>query len=192
MPWHTISRTVSLTVDDSFADRVNAAGASGERTPRARSSSRVRFDLDKNTELSPEAPRKKDTRFSDSETPDPDERRHRRRKHRDRDRDRDRDSERGRDRGDRRSRKDRESNDLMNDKYERPPRSTTTEEDAGDSDATEEMPDRFDSKGNKKSEDPLNELISGLASRFLGSQGQGGGGDGGDEDEGRRGRRHRH
>ena len=153
-----------------FLDRVDNT-TSGERTPRARSSSRVRFDLDRNTELSPEAPRKKEARFSDSETPDPEERRHRRRKHRDRD-----------DR--RRSRDGRESNDLMNDKYERAPRSTTDE---GGSDATEDLPERFDSKGNKKGEDPLNELISGLASRFLGSQG----GDAGD-DEDRRGRRHRH
>lgn len=81
----------------------------------------------------------------------------------------------------------------MNDKYERPPRSTTTDDgDRGDdSDATETLPDRFDSKGNKKGEqDSLNELISGLASRFLGSQQQQGGGEG-EEDE-RRGRRHRH
>lgn len=75
----------------------------------------------------------------------------------------------------------------MNDKYEHPPRSSTDE--GGRSDGTEDLPERFDSKGNKKSEDPLNDLISGLASRFLGGQQQGGGEE---EDDGRRGRRHRH
>lgn len=168
-------------------DRVDAAAdlASGERTPRARSSSRVRFDLDKNTELSPEAPRKRDTRFSDDRAAEePEERRHRRRKHRDRDRSGDRGEHQHHHR--RRGSRDRRgsSDDLMNDKYERapPPRSSTTEEE-GDSDATEDLPERFDAKGNRKGEDPLNDLISGLASRFLG---------GDDEEEGRRGRRHRH
>lgn len=163
-------------------DRVDAATiASGERTPRARSSSRVRFDLDKNTELSPEAPRK--PRFSDSDAAEPaEERRHRRRKHRDRDR--------GEDRGDKSDRRSRGS-DLMNDKYERAPGRSGADE--GESDGTEDLPDRFDSKGNKKgagtgAEDPLNDLISGLASRFLSGQ-QGGRGE---EEEGRRGRGRRH
>lgn len=75
----------------------------------------------------------------------------------------------------------------MNDKYERPPRSSAVD-DEGDSDATEDLPDRFDSKGNKKGDDPLNDLISGLASRFLGGQQ----GENGEDDDERRGRRHRH
>lgn len=71
----------------------------------------------------------------------------------------------------------------MNDKYERAPRSTTDE---GESEGTVDLPDRFDERGEPKKDDPLNDLISGLASRFLGGE------QGRDEDEGGRGRRSRH
>jgi hypothetical protein len=66
----------------------------------------------------------------------------------------------------------------MHDKYERPP-------DDNDSNATEELPDRFDADGNRKPErsDPLEQLIGNLASRFLG---------GGEEEERGGRRRHRH
>ena len=99
-------------------------------------------------------------RFSDSETPNDKKRRHRRRKHRDRGRD-----------GDGASR---DSAQLMNDKYERAPRDN-------ESDTTEDLPERFDKDGNPKHEsDPIEQLLGGLASRFLG---------GGGEDEERHGRR---
>ena len=149
----------------------------GVSTPRARSSSRVRFNLDKNEYNSPEAPKKRpEERFSDSETNKDQKRRHRRRKHRDRDDDRSKGKER--------EGSHRDSPQLMNDKYDRAPR-----DDA--SDVTEDLPDRFDEKGNRKGEgggsgDPLEALLGGLASKFLG-------GGGGSEDGERHGRRrHRH
>lgn len=140
------------------------------RTPRARSSSRVRFNLDANTAHSPETPKKRpEQRFSDTETSGDKKKRHRRKKHRDRG-ERDRGGEASRD-----------SPQLMNDKYERAPKDD-------DSDDTEELPDRFDEHGNKKAEsgDPLEHLLGNLASRFLG----GGGNDESDSRSGRR--RHRH
>ena len=158
------------------------ASTEGTRTPRARSSSRVRFDLGANTALSPEAPRRR-KESSDTETSGGDQQgRRRKKKHHDRDRD----SERSDRRRDDRDRDRRGSNDLMNDKYERAPRSTT---DDGESEDTVDLPDRFDERGNPKKDDPLNDLISGLASRFLGGSQQN---DDDDERESRRGRRHRH
>lgn len=66
----------------------------------------------------------------------------------------------------------------MNDKYERAPNDN-------DSDATEELPPRFDEHGNRRPErsDPLEQLIGNLTSRFLGG--------GENEERGGR-RRHRH
>jgi hypothetical protein len=133
------------------------------RTPRARSTSRVRFNLDANELHSPEAAKRApaDERFSDTETSGDRKRRHRRRKHRDKGKEAARDSPQ-----------------LMNDKYERAPNDN-------DSDMTEELPARFDEHGNRKPErsDPLEQLIGNLASKFLG----------GSEEEERSGRRrHRH
>lgn len=144
--------------------------ADSVRTPRARSTSRVRFNLDANELHSPEAPKRRpEERFSDTETSGDQKRRHRRRKHRDGNKHRDRDRGEG---------TSRDSPQLMHDKYERPPNDN-------DSNATEELPDRFDEHGNRRPErsDPLEQLIGNLASRFLGS--------GEDEERGGR-RRHRH
>ena len=124
---------------------------------------------------SPEAPRNKRTeeRYSDTETSGDQKRRHRRRKHRDRG-----------------SESHRDSPQLMNDKYERPPQSTTTEE---ESDGTVELPHRFDERGNRKHDggDALQELLGGLASKFLGgSEDDHGHGSDRESRSGRR--RHRH
>lgn len=77
----------------------------------------------------------------------------------------------------------------MNDKYDRPPSGAPRDD---ESDGTIELPERFDEHGNRKEgghTDPLEAILGGLASKFLG----GGGGGGGDEEEGRSGRRrHRH
>ena len=141
-------------------------------TPRARSMSRVRFDLGANEMHSPEAAKKKatDERFSDSEVTGDRKRRHRRRKHR--------------------GESSRDSPQLMNDKYERPPSGVHRDD---ESDGTVELPERFDENGNRKGEssDPLEQLIGNLASRFLGG---GGGGEeqGGDRDSRSGRRRHRH
>ena len=136
----------------------------GVSTPRARSSSRVRFNLDANQYNSPEQSKKRvEERFSDSETHDDRKRRHRKRKHR-------RDEDGARD-----------SPQLMHDQYERAPKDRDNE-----SDSTEDLPERFDQNGNPKHQqgDPLELLLGGLASRFLG---------GGAEEEERHGRRrHRH
>lgn len=150
----------------------------GVNTPRARSSSRVRFDLGANEAISPEQPKKKEERYSDSETNGDRKRRHKKKKHRDRD---DRHREEG---------GHRDSPQLMNDKYERPPTASTQRDD--DSDGTIEMPERFDEHGNRKNEhgDPWSELIGGLASKFLGGEEQGHGGSDSGSRSGRR--RHRH
>jgi hypothetical protein len=149
----------------------------GVATPRARSTSRVRFDLGANEAHSPETPRKAQERFSDSETSGDRKRRHKHSKrssrhHRERSRDRE-------------SRHSTDSPQLMNDKYERPPRSRRHRDDDEGSEGTIELPERFDEQGNRKAEggDPLEQLLGGLASKFLG---------GGDDDDrsSRRGRRH--
>ena len=98
---------------------------------------------------SPEASRKKgEERHSDTETDGDRKRRHRRRKHRDKEGTRD-------------------SPQLMNDKYERPPSGAPRDD---DSDGTVDLPDRFDERGNRTQEsgDPLEQLIGNLASRFMG------------------------
>lgn len=173
----------------------------GVSTPRPRSTSRVRFDLDSNIAHSPEATRRKDdakrgdpSEQRDSDTEQSDERKHRRRsKRKGKERERDghdshrdegkKHERRGHDRGhDRDRNRDRDRGDNGN-----------------DSDDTVDLPDRFDENGNRKPEDPLaqkiNELLAGqggagnlfkgLVGGLLG--GQGGGGD--DDDEGRSSRR---
>lgn len=159
----------------------------GVRTPRARSSSRVRFDLNANEAHSPETRKKTLERDNGSEQHGDRTRRHRHKHDR-----RSGGKERERERGDRD-----DDDDLMHDKYERPPASSTAstarggrrhrrDDDEG-SEGTVDLPDRFDSHGNRKPEgDGIEALLGSLASRFLG---------GGDEDEdsGRSGRRrHRH
>lgn len=147
----------------------------GNETPRARSTSRVRFNLDANEAHSPEAQRRRRSRNENRNRDENDNgeasrRHHRLQKHK-------RDS------------KDPKGDEFMNDKYERPPSGSTYNEDEENSDGTIDMPARFDAKGNKIREtgDGLEGLIGTLASRFLGS----GGGD--DEEGGRSGRRrHRH
>lgn len=160
----------------------------GLATPRARSSSRVRFDLGANEAHSPEAP-KKSTRQDDETDGGDRHRRHRhsdkrssRHQHRERSRSRDRD-------------RDRDSTSLMNDKYERPPSSAAgpsgsgksrrrdRDDDEEESEGTVDLPERFDEHGNPKAEsgDALQQLLGNLASRFLGGDGE--------EEEGRSGRR---
>ncbi|KAK0922282.1 hypothetical protein LTR91_004956 [Friedmanniomyces endolithicus] len=148
--------------------------ADGVSTPRARSrsQSRVRFNLDANQAISPEASRKgvNDERQTDSESKGED--RHRRRRRRG-------EGERGR----------------GGDGHRDPPGSTrdTRYERENDSDNTVELPERFDEQGNRKAEgDPLADGIT----KFLGGAGfadllgrLGGGGGGEEEDTGRSGRR---
>ena len=134
--------------------------ADGLATPRPRSGSRVRFDLDSNVTHSPELGRRKDdakrgdpaesSRHS-SDKDSSEDKRHRRHKRRGKERERSSSRDRERDSG------------LMHDKYER-------RHDDGDnySDDTEVLPDRFDENGNKKAEDPLAQQINSLL------QGQGG------------------
>ena len=119
---------------------------------------------------SPEATKRKEERFSDSETSGDRKRRHRRRKHRDREGARD-------------------SPQLMNDKYERPPSSA---KDENDSDGTVDLPPRFDEHGNRKAEggDAIEQLIGNLATRFLGGDEHSGHGSDRESRSGRR--RHRH
>jgi len=177
-------------------------------TPRPRSSSRVRFDLESNIAHSPDSSRRKDDakrddpseqRHSDTETSD--DRKHRRR-HRKKGKERahdDDDGDRPRDRDRHRSDADdrkRGSTGLMHDKYDRGR--------AEDEDSVIDLPDRFDKHGNPKPEDPLaakiNDLLSGrggggdliktLAEGFLGGGGSTSDNHGGaDEEEGRRRRR---
>ena len=84
----------------------------------------------------------------------------------------------------------------MNDKYERPPSSSTgrsgrgsRRDDDEESEGTIELPSRFDEHGNRKAEggDGLEALLGGLASKFLG-----GGGEEGDDGARSGRRRHRH
>lgn len=173
--------------------------ADGVSTPRARSSSRVRFDLDSNVAHSPEATRRKDDakrgdpseqRASDTEQSD--DRKHRRRSKRSKGKERERDGhhshrEEGEDRERRGHDRDRNRERDRGDKDD-------------DSDGTVDLPDRFDENGNRKPEDPLaqkiNELLAGqggagglfkgLMGGLLGGQGGGGGED---SDEGRSSRR---
>lgn len=155
------------------ADREPSDGVS---TPRARSTSRVRFDLSSNTEHSPETSRKSAQRSTDTDDRDSKdgERKHRRRrkKHRSHgDGDEPRDSPR-----------------LMHDKYEHDPKDS-------DSDGTVDLPPRFDEQGNRAAEGPgdhlsdkINELLSGrgglggLLGGLLGNEDHG-------NDDGRSGRR---
>lgn len=151
-------------------------------TPRQRSSSRVRFDLESNTAHFPDASRRKDDakrddpgadRHSDTETSD--DRKHRRRKRKGKERNRD-DPQQKRDR--QQASRDRSPSE--------------------DSDGTIDLPARFDDQGNRKHEDPLaqkiNDLINGqggaggIFKALLGGGSDTGGGGGG-EDEGRSSRR---
>lgn len=150
-----------------------------DNAPCARSTSRVRFNLDANEAHSPEKQRKKEERYSDSETSGDRKRRSRRR--RQRHDDDDNSSSRG--------------GGLMHDPYDRPPSSGShrrrhshggrgrEEDDSEESDGTIELPDRFDEHGNRKMEggDALQHLLGNLAGRFLG---------GGEDDAGGR-RRYR-
>lgn len=169
--------------------------ADGLRSPRPRSTSRVRFDLGSNIAHSPDASRRKDDakrsdpaseRHSDTETEG--DRKHRSRRHRrkGKERERDRDDDH----------RKRDSMGLMHDKYDRD----------SDSEGTIDLPERFDKNGNPKPEDPLaakiNDLLSGhgggggnifktLAEGFLGGQAGGGStNDGDDDEESSRRRRH--
>lgn len=145
-----------------FANETVVTDQDSVNASRARSTSRVRFNLDANEAHSPETARRRSTkqedRYSDSETT---KRRHRRRKSK-------RDSKN-------------HGGDLMNDTYERPPSGATHDD---DSDRTVELPERFDKHGNKIAETPdtLQDLLGNLASRFLG----------GDDDSRSGRRRHRH
>ncbi|KAK0947029.1 hypothetical protein LTR29_001612 [Friedmanniomyces endolithicus] len=148
--------------------------ADGVSTPRARSrsQSRVRFNLDANQAISPEASRKgvNDERHTDGDSKGGD--RHHRRRRRG-------EGERGR----------------GGDGHRDPPGSTrdTRYERENDSDNTVELPERFDEQGNRKAEgDPLADGIT----KFLGGAGLaellgrlGGGGGAEEEDTGRSGRR---
>jgi len=170
----------------------------GVTTPRARSSSRVRFNLDANEAHSPELSKKAPARSSGSGEESGGERKGRRRKskrhrddgeHREHRSDREHD-ERREHRSDHRSSRDlrderdghRDSPQLMHDKYDRPPSSAPRDD---ESDGTIELPERFDKNGNPKGGDALETLLGSLASKFLG----GGGGGGAEEEEGRGGRR---
>ncbi|KXT04074.1 hypothetical protein AC578_4954 [Pseudocercospora eumusae] len=188
-------------VNDEAPTRRESQEGDGVATRRPRSTSRVRFDLESNIAHSPDASRRKDDakrddprderRSSDNEDG---KRRHRGRRHRDKGKEREGDS-RG-DREDRRGGK-RDSTGLMHDKYDREPDE--------DSEATIDLPDRFDEQGNRKAEDPLaekiNDLLSGkggagnifksLAEGFLGGEQHGSGGGGGESDDGGRRRRSR-
>ena len=138
------------------------------KSPRARSTSHVRFNPRVEAHSPEETRRSKpEDRYSDTEVADDRKRRHRRRKKRD---------------------SKHSSGDLMNDKYERPPSGShyADDDDGYGSDGTIEMPRRFDKHGNKigEGDDALQNLLGGLASRFFS-----GGGD--DDSRGGR-RRHRH
>ncbi|KAK1050734.1 hypothetical protein LTR74_016958 [Friedmanniomyces endolithicus] len=150
----------------------HADGLITPRQARSRSQSRVRFNLDANQAISPEASRKgiNDERHTDSESKG-DDRHHRRRR-------------RGGDERGRGGDGHRDSPGSTRDpRYER----------ENDSDNTVELPERFDEQGNRKPDgDPLADGIT----RFLGGTGfadllgrLGGGGGGDEEDTGRSGRR---
>jgi len=153
-------------------------------TPRQRSSSRVRFDLESNTAHFPDASRRKDDakrddpgndRHSDTETSD--DRKHRRKKRKGKDQERERDDPH-------------QQRDRQQASRDRSP--------SEESDGTIDLPARFDEQGNRKHEDPLaqkiNELINGqggaggIFKALLGGGGQDAGGGGG-TDEGRSSRR---
>ncbi|KAK1810077.1 hypothetical protein LTR12_015556 [Friedmanniomyces endolithicus] len=149
-----------------------ADGVITPRQARSRSQSRVRFNLDANQAISPEASRKgiNDERHTDSES-NGDDRHHRRRR-------------RGGDERGRGGDGHRDSPGSTRDpRYER----------ENDSDNTVELPERFDEQGNRKPDgDPLADGIT----KFLGGTGfadllgrLGGGGGGDEEDTGRSGRR---
>ncbi|TKA78877.1 hypothetical protein B0A55_03806 [Friedmanniomyces simplex] len=149
-------------------------GVSKPKLQRERSQSRVRFNLDANEAISPEASRKgNDERHTDSESKNDDRKHHRRRR-------------RGEDERGRGGDGHRDSPGSTRDKYER----------ESESDGTVELPERFDEQGNKKPDgDPLADGITKLlgGAGFADLLGRLGGGGGQDEDSGRSGRRrHRH
>ncbi|KAK0829138.1 hypothetical protein LTR03_016350 [Friedmanniomyces endolithicus] len=157
------------------AEQEHADGVITPRQARSRSQSRVRFNLDANQAISPEASRKgiNDERQIDSESKS-DDRHHRRRRRGGDERGRGGDGHRDSPGSTRDTRYDRET----------------------DSDNTVELPERFDEQGNRKPDgDPLADGIT----KFLGGAGfadllgrLGGGGGGDEEDTGRSGmRRHR-
>ena len=117
--------------------------------PRTRSNSRVRFDLDSNVEFPHEQRRRTGSRdrrsYSDSEETVTSLRRH------------DRISRR-RERG----RRDRDpASQLFNDKYDRPPHDS-------DSEDTVDLPRRFDEHGNRKPESMGDELAERLQDLLTG------------------------
>ncbi|KAK1025399.1 hypothetical protein LTR33_017749 [Friedmanniomyces endolithicus] len=154
------------------AEQEHADGVITPRQARSRSQSRVRFNLDANQAISPEASRKgiNDERQIDSESKS-DDRHHRRRRRGGDERGRGGDGHRDSPGSTRDTRYDRET----------------------DSDNTVELPERFDEQGNRKPDgDPLADGIT----KFLGGAGfadllgrLGGGGGGDEEDTGRSGRR---
>ncbi|OQO04441.1 hypothetical protein B0A48_09363 [Cryoendolithus antarcticus] len=163
--------------------------ADGVITPRARSTSRVRFDLGSNIAISPEATRRTGT-SSDDRSFRSRERRHRR--------DADNEDSPDRHRHHRKTRPDsdgaRDSPSLFGDKYDDPPHED-------DSDSTVEMPARFDERGQRKPEGSGNELAESIQALLSGRGGAGdllkgimgaGGGEGeSDGGSGRSGRRRR-
>lgn len=176
-----------LTFNFLCADGMSTPKPTGSTTPRARSTSRVRFDLGANEAHSPEVARRKKSRSRDRDRPrdreqqgsdsEGAERQHKHHHHGS-----------GRRKKHRRHDHEEDGEELMHDQYDRPPSSATRGRrgDEDDSDGTVEMPRRFDDNGNsKEGGGGLEDLLGGLASKFLG---------GGDEgEEGRSGRRrHRH
>lgn len=171
-PPHTQSNEIPNEERNSIAN-TSVMESDGLRTPRARSTSRVRFNLGANTALSPDKPRDQDNRHSDTEnSADRKQRRRHRRRHRHDDDDD----------GEQRSSSNRDSTGLMHDPYDRD-RSSRHESDRDSrvSDATVDMPERFDEQGNRREQgagEDLQDLLGGLASKFLGGGGGGGAGRG--------------
>nr|POF13474.1 hypothetical protein CFP56_02497 [Quercus suber] len=162
--------------------------ADGMKTPRARSTSRVRFDLGSNTEHFLDASRNSGQRSTDTDD----------KEHRD-------DGERKKHR--RRKKHHRSHRGEGEDSHRGSPRSNDTSD--SDSSGTVELPPRFDEHGNRHPEasggdalsDKINELLAGhgglggLFGGLLGNSeghgggGGGGGGNGGDGDDNRSGKR---
>ncbi|OQO01135.1 hypothetical protein B0A48_13378 [Cryoendolithus antarcticus] len=164
--------------------------ADGVITPRARSTSRVRFDLGSNIAISPE-----DTRRTGTSSDDRSSRSRERRRRRNADVEASPDGHRHHHRT---TRPDNDgahdSPSLFRDKYDHPPHED-------DSDSTVEMPARFDERGQRKQESSGNELADSIQALLSGRGGAGellkgimgaGGGEGeSDRESGRSGRKRR-